>query len=72
MVGAGNMANAMHYPSLASFPDVEFKNREFIDCVKAGRQPGSNFSDPVKTMEVAEWVLAQTLRGEAAARRGAS
>ena len=24
MIGAGNMANAVHYPSLASFPDVEF------------------------------------------------
>ncbi len=24
MVGAGNMANTVHYPSLASFPDVEF------------------------------------------------
>ena len=24
MVGAGTMANAVHYPSLASFPDVEF------------------------------------------------
>lgn len=24
MVGAGNMANQVHYPSLASFPDVEF------------------------------------------------
>lgn len=24
MIGAGGMANAVHYPSLASFPDVEF------------------------------------------------
>ena len=24
MVGAGNMANQVHYPSLASFQDVEF------------------------------------------------
>src|SRR5512146_1887717 len=24
MVGAGQMANLVHYPSLASFPDVEF------------------------------------------------
>ena len=23
MIGAGSMANAVHYPSLASFPDVE-------------------------------------------------
>jgi predicted dehydrogenase len=24
MVGAGNMSNRVHYPSLSSFPDVEF------------------------------------------------
>jgi predicted dehydrogenase len=35
------------------------KHREFIDCVKTSRQPGSNFSDAVKTMEVAERILAQ-------------
>lgn len=34
------------------------KNREFIDCLQAGRQPASNFSDAVKTMEVAETILA--------------
>ena len=39
------------------------KNREFIDCVKAGTLPGSHFGDAVKTMEVAEIMLAQaTLR----------
>jgi len=37
------------------------KNREFIDCVKLGKQPGSNFSDAVKTMEVAEKILAKDL-----------
>jgi len=48
------------------------KHREFIDCVKLARpenrdeggakkQPGSNFSDAVKTMEVAEMILAQGL-----------
>ena len=37
------------------------KNREFIDAVKAGRQPGSHFGDAVKTMEVAEKILAQAL-----------
>jgi predicted dehydrogenase len=37
------------------------KNREFIDCVKPGTQPGSNFADGVKTMEVAEKILAQAL-----------
>jgi len=41
------------------------KNREFIDCVKTGQQPSSNFSDAVKTMEVVEKILAQTLlRGD--------
>lgn len=37
------------------------KHREFIDCVKARKQPASNFSDAVKTMEVAEKILAQAL-----------
>jgi predicted dehydrogenase len=41
------------------------KNREFIDALKAGSQPGSNFLDAVKTMEVAEKILAKaTLRGD--------
>ena len=40
------------------------KSQEFIDCVKRGIQPGSSFSDAVKTMEVAETILAQShLRG---------
>jgi virulence factor len=40
------------------------KNREFIDCLKRGEQPGSHFGDAVKTMEVAERILAQaTLQG---------
>jgi virulence factor len=37
------------------------KNREFIDCLKAGKQPGSHFGDAVKTMEVAEAILAVSL-----------
>jgi virulence factor len=37
------------------------KNREFIDCVRTGKQPGSNFSDAVKTMEVVERILATAL-----------
>ncbi len=40
------------------------KNREFIDCLKAGTQPSSCFADALKTMEVAEKILAQaTLAG---------
>ena len=37
------------------------KNREFIDCVKTGRQPASHFADAVKTMEVADKILALDL-----------
>ena len=37
--------------------------REIIDCVNAGRQPSSNFSDALKTMEVAERILAMALLG---------
>ena len=40
------------------------KNREFITAVRRGTQPGSCFADAVKTMEVAETILAQaTLEG---------
>ncbi len=35
------------------------KHREFVDCVRAGRQPGSCFADALLTMEVAETILAQ-------------
>jgi virulence factor len=41
------------------------KNREFIDAIKTRGQPGSNFADAVKTMAIAESILAQsTLRGD--------
>ena len=43
------------------FGGFQAKNREFIDCVKAGTQPSSNFSDAVKTMEISERILAQAL-----------
>lgn len=46
------------------FGGFRAKNREFIDSIKSGNQPGSNFSDAVKTMEVAEIILAQSLLGE--------
>ena len=46
------------------FAGFQAKNREFIDCVKRGTQPGSNFADAVKTMEVAETILGQALLGE--------
>lgn len=43
------------------FGGFQAKNREFIDCVHAGTQPSSNFSDAVKTMEVADKILAMGL-----------
>ena len=67
MIGAGDMANNVHYPSLASFDELfvfggfQAKSREFIDCVKRGGQPGSHFGDAVKSMEVVERILAQSL-----------
>ena len=43
------------------FGGFQAKNREFIDCVRAGTLPGSHFGDAVKTMKVAETILAQAL-----------
>jgi len=37
------------------------KNREFIDAVKLGMLPPSCFADAVKTMEIADKILAQAL-----------
>lgn len=48
---------------LYAFGGFYAKNREFIDCVRSGTQPESNFSDAVKTMEAAEKILAQALLG---------
>jgi predicted dehydrogenase len=47
------------------FGGFQAKNREFLDAVKSGAQPSSCFADGVKTMEVAEKILASaTMRGE--------
>lgn len=35
------------------------KNREFIDAVRSGSQPSSNFEDAFKTMHIAHRILAQ-------------
>lgn len=43
------------------FGGFQSKNREFIDSIKAGTQPSSSFADAVKTMEVAESILATAL-----------
>lgn len=40
------------------------KHREFIDALKAGKLPSSHFGDALRTMEVAEKILAQTLLSE--------
>ena len=37
------------------------KHREFVDCVREGKQPSSHFGDALKTMEIAEIILAQSL-----------
>lgn len=39
------------------------KNREYINCLKAKQLPGSHFGDAVKTMELAERILARSLLG---------
>jgi hypothetical protein len=46
------------------FGGFQAKNRQFVDAVKSGTQPESNFADALKTMEVAEMILAQTLLSE--------
>jgi virulence factor len=56
MIGAGS--------ELYVYGGFWAKNREFIDCLKVGKQPGSHFADALKTMEVAGKILAQAvLRG---------
>ncbi len=49
---------------LYGFGGFRDKSREFLDCVRSGSRPGSHFGDAVKTMEVAEKILAQALLGE--------
>ena len=46
------------------FGGFQAKNRDFIDAVKSGGQPGSHFSDALKTMEVAETISARALLEE--------
>jgi len=43
------------------FTGVQAKCREFVDCCRDRAQPSSCFSDAVKTMEVAELILAQAI-----------
>jgi len=77
MIGAGGMANSVHYPSLSSFDDVEMVaicdldpnrlnttadkyhiQKRYTDYKKMIEE---NTPDAVKTMEVAEKILAKTL-----------
>lgn len=46
------------------FGGFQAKNREFIDAVKSKTLPGSHFGDAVKTMELADAILAQALLRE--------
>ncbi|MCC2686287.1 MAG: dehydrogenase [Paenibacillaceae bacterium] len=46
---------------LYGYAGFRTKNREFIDSVKSGTLPSSHFGDAVKTMEIAEIILAQAL-----------
>lgn len=41
------------------FGGFQAKNREFIDAVRTGSQPSSNFGDALKTMQIAHRILAQ-------------
>lgn len=41
------------------FGGFQAKHREFVDAVKAGAQPSSHFGDAIKSMQVAEKILAQ-------------
>jgi len=43
-----------------AYGGFQAKNREFIDAVRTGKQPGSNFSDALKTMEIAQEILAMS------------
>jgi len=43
------------------FGGFQAKNRQFTDALQTKTQPESNFADAVKTMEVAETILAQAL-----------
>ncbi|GMA61088.1 Gfo/Idh/MocA family oxidoreductase [Alicyclobacillus fastidiosus] len=46
------------------FAGFQAKNREFVDAVKSNKQPPSNFTDAIKTMEIAEKILARAILSE--------
>lgn len=55
-------ANSEDYVIRSGF---QARHREFVDCVRAGTQPESCFSDALKTMEVSEKILASALHSGA-------
>lgn len=66
--GEPEVTSSRDYGRAAAVPDAEpepqhwlgfwHEHRHFIDCLKAGEQPGSHFADAVKSMELAECLLA--------------
>lgn len=57
---AGGVAGSEEFHVYAGFAA---KNREFVDCLRSGALPASHFGDALKTMELAERLLAQGLLG---------
>ena len=61
-----NDAEGVHYDAVEVAGSNEFRfvggyfgeHRHFIDCVKARRQPSSNFANAAKTMELADRICA--------------
>jgi len=49
---------------LYAFGGFKTKNRQFVDALKSKKQPESSFFDALKTMEVAETILAQSVLSE--------
>jgi virulence factor len=46
------------------FGGFQAKIREFLNCLRSGKQPSSNFSDALKTHIIAEKILAKDLLGQ--------
>jgi predicted dehydrogenase len=55
---AAELAGGSEFHIVGGF---QAKHREFIDCLRTGNLPSSHFGDAVKTMAIAETILAQAL-----------
>ena len=55
MIGAGSMANRVHYPSLASFDDVEIAAICDIDAARLQDDGGPVRRGSVATSTIARW-----------------